>query len=77
MFAPELNPLVTRCQKKLGSVNEERLSAKFCDSADAKLVGGFEGGAAAAADHGRTISTGEGIGDFNGALWAVEDVLAV
>lgn len=54
-----------------------RLLQSFVYLADAKLVGGFERSAAAAADHRRTISTRKRVSDFNGALWTVEDVLSV
>lgn len=64
-------------QKKLRSVNEEGLTAKSCDSADAKLVGSFERRATAAADDCRAISTGKRIGNFDGTLWTVQNVLAV
>jgi hypothetical protein len=77
MFAPELNPLRKALPEETTECNRGAAYCKVLRLADAEFVGSFKRCAAAAADHGRTIAARKGIGDFNGALWTVENVLSV
>ena len=69
--------LATVPKIKLGSVNEDQFRAKRKQSADAKLIGGFEWRSTAAADDRRTISACEWVSDLDATLRAIKSLLTV